>query len=122
MTPRRPYQRSVRVEIPVTSGLYKRFIRMEWDFGKGSVSRCMIGFEVEADERTYQVVRYDTDHGGYHRHFPDFPEPSDRRTQLPFVKPNDWLAYARDEITEHYQKWETNVLDNIVLDIEEPQS
>lgn len=110
------------VPIPVESGLYRRYIRMEWVFDGGQVIDCMIAFEIEVDERVYQVIRYDNSHGSeFHRHKPDFPEPADEKTDLSQIPQNERLAYARDEILRNYREWETIVLSNVVLDIEDSE-
>lgn len=112
---------SFRIEIPVASGLYRRSIFVEYQREKRKITRCVVAFEVEVDERLYQVVRYDNAHDGFHRHLPGFPEPSDERVNLDHIKPNKWIAYAQDEILANYHNWETFVLRNVVLEIEGDQ-
>lgn len=106
------------MEIPVPSGLYQRFVRMEWERAKRVVTQCMVALEIEVEEKVYQVVRFDNAHGVFHRHLPGFPEPKRERILLDHLAPNHWIAYARDEILKNYQVWETIVLENIVLPIE----
>jgi len=95
---------------------------MEWVKAGGKVTDCMIALEIEVDEVVYQVVRFDNSHGSiYHQHLPGFPEPSKEKVFLPGVPPNEWLAHARDEMLRNYRQWETIVLGNVVLRIEDEQ-
>lgn len=118
MSPRAEYDNGYTVEIPVPSGLYRRYVRIAWTAAGGQVTRCMVALEIEADEVVYQAVRFDNVHGVFHRHLPGFPKPSDERIMLPNLNPNEWLAYAQAEIKRNYQAWERIVLDNVVLSIE----
>lgn len=119
MSPRASYQHEIFLEVPVPSGEFYSYIRFCWDREGRRVTRCMVSFEIEAADRVYQVVRYDTDDGGFHRHRASFPEPSEERIMLPNIAPNEWLAYAREDIKRNREAWTRVVLENIILPIEE---
>jgi hypothetical protein len=79
----------------------------------------MASFELEVAGQVYQVVRYDSDDGGFHRHHAGFPEPSEERIMLPNIAPNEWLAYACEDIKRNREAWTRVVLENVILPIEE---
>jgi hypothetical protein len=109
---------SFRIEIPVASSRYRRTILVEYERKKLTITRCVVAFEVEIDGQRYQVVRYDNAHGGFHRHLPGLPEPSDERVDIGHVAPNEWVRYALDEIRANYQTWGTIVLRSAVVGTE----
>jgi len=119
MSPRATYQYEIFVEVPVPSGEFYSYVRLCWDRQGREVTRCMASFEIEVAGRVYQVVRYDTDDGEFHRHHAGFPEPSEERTYLPNIHPNERLAYAAEDIKRNREPWTRMVLENVTLPIEE---
>jgi hypothetical protein len=119
VSPRATYQYEVFVEVESLPGEFYSYIRLCWDREGREVTRCMASFEIEVAGRVYQPVRYDTDDGGFHRHHAGFPGPSEERTFLPNVPPNERPAYAAADIKRNREAWMRLVLENVRLPIEE---
>ncbi len=64
------------------------------------------------------VVRYDDADGGFHRHYPGFPEPQNRRISLAHIDYKQMLTYARNEIKEQYLNWEQQIMKLISVALE----
>jgi hypothetical protein len=83
----------------------------------------MVGFELVISGVHGQIKRFDNYHDnleGFHEHPVGWPQPpSEPKTYLPGIIPNDMLAYGRQEVKLKSRDWENQVLKKHVLGREE---
>lgn len=117
------YDRSLLVEMPDEGDGIRRFVRLRYSREGGRITRCMIGYEIEVNGVRGQIKRFDNFHdnaNGFHEHPVGWPQcPSEPKTSIVGVVPNQMLAHGRQEVKNHDKEWENQVLRGAVMGIED---